>query len=253
MAVVFKASDLELGEPIALKVFTQVVHDAQAEERFKRELRLSRQLSNPHVVRLFDIGSYRGVRYISMELLKGLDLRARMASPIRYREAVEFIIQACAGLQAAHEAGVIHRDFKPENCFITESGLVKVMDFGIAKVQNAPGITTTGIVVGTPAYIAPEQVSNFSSVGFASDLYALGVVAYELFSGRLPFSHPEPLKLLMMHINDAPPPLRTHNKAIPEELERVILKLLEKDPARRFSSAKELAARLEEIRSRLPE
>ncbi len=252
MAVVFKAADLELGETIALKVFTQVVQDDQAEERFKRELRLSRQLSNPHIVRLFDIGSYRGVRYISMELLKGCDLRARMASPLPFRDALGYLAQACEGLHAAHQAGVIHRDFKPENCFITQGGLLKVMDFGIAKVQDAPGITTTGIIVGTPAYIAPEQVSNFSVVSFASDLYALGVVAYELFSGRLPFSHPEPMKLLMMHINDEPAPPRTHNPAIPEDLERVILKLLEKDPARRFSSGKELGRVFEEIASRWP-
>jgi serine/threonine-protein kinase len=252
MAVVFRATDVELGESIALKVFTQVVHDEQAEERFKRELRLSRQLQNPHIVRLFDIGTYRGIRYISMELLKGCDLRARMAAQLSYRDALDYLIQACSGLQAAHEAGVIHRDFKPENCFITEGGLVKIMDFGIAKVQSAPGITTTGIVVGTPAYIAPEQVSNFAAVSFASDLYALGVVAYELFSGRLPFTDPEPMRLLMMHINEAPRSPRTHNPAIPEELERVILKLLEKEPAKRFASAGDLAVSLEEIRAGLP-
>lgn len=252
MAVVFRASDLEIGEEIALKVFTQVLHDERAEERFKRELKLSRQLSDPHVVRLYDIGSWRGCRYISMELLKGQDLRARMASPLAYADALDYLVQICGGLQAAHAAGVVHRDLKPENCFVTDGGLVKVMDFGIAKVQNAPGLTTTGIIAGTPAYISPEQVSSFSEVGPAADLYALGVIAYEIFTGRLPFSHDEPLRLLMMHVNDQPAPPRSVNPAIPVALERIIRRLLEKSPARRFASASELAAALAAVRGQLP-
>jgi serine/threonine-protein kinase len=252
MAVVFRAVDQDLGEEIAVKVFTQAVFDQQTEERYKRELRLSRQISNPHVVRLFDIGSFRGLRYITMELLRGEDLRARMGSRLPARQALDYLIQACDGLQAAHDVGVVHRDFKPENCFVTDSGRIKVMDFGIAKVQSAPGITTTGIIVGTPAYISPEQISDFGSVGSGSDLYALGVVAYELFTGRLPFAHAEPLKLLMMHMNDAPVPPRAHEPGIPAELEGVILRLLEKRPAQRFASCRELAARLEEIRAVLP-
>ena len=251
MAVVFRATDLDLGEEIALKVFVQALHDEEASERFKRELKLSRQLSNPHVVRLFDIGSYRGTRYISMELLKGRDLRARLSSPLSNSDALSYLIQVCEGLQAAHDAGVVHRDLKPENCFVTTDGLVKVMDFGIAKVQSAPGLTTTGIIQGTPAYISPEQVNSFSNVTFSADLYSLGVVAYEVFTSRLPFSHAEPMKVLMMHLNDVPTPPRVHNPKVPQDIEAVILKLLEKDPARRFSSCRELAARLQEIRDGL--
>ncbi len=250
MAAVFRATDLDLGDEIALKVFTQAVQDEEAEARFKRELRLSRQLSDPHIVRLFDIGSYLGFRYISMELLIGSELRKHMRSPLAFADGLDYLIQACVGLQAAHDVGIIHRDFKPENCFITSSGLVKVMDFGIAKAQSAPGLTSTGFIAGTPAYISPEQIKDFTNVNFSTDLYALGVVAYEMFTGKVPFSHSQPMNVLMMHLFEAPKPPRAHNPDIPQDLEQVVLGLLHKDPARRFGSCRELAERLEEIRRR---
>jgi eukaryotic-like serine/threonine-protein kinase len=250
MAAVFRATDLDLGDEIALKVFTQAVHDEEAEERFKRELRLSRQLSDPHIVRLFDIGSYLGFRYISMELLIGSELRKHMRSPLAFAQGLDYLIQACVGLQAAHDVGIIHRDFKPENCFITTNGLVKVMDFGIAKAQSAPGLTTTGFIAGTPAYISPEQIKDFSNVKFSTDLYALGVVAYEMFTGKVPFTHSQPMSVLMMQLFEAPMAPRAHNPDIPPDLEQVILGLLDKEPARRGGSCRELAERLEEIRRR---
>jgi tetratricopeptide (TPR) repeat protein len=250
MAAVFRATDLDLGDQIALKVFTQAVEDEEAEERFKRELRLSRQLSDPHIVRLFDIGSYLGFRYISMELLIGSELRKHMRSPLAFAQGLDYLIQACVGLQAAHDVGIIHRDFKPENCFITTNGLVKVMDFGIAKAQSAPGLTTTGFIAGTPAYISPEQIKDFSNVKFSTDLYALGVVAYEMFTGKVPFTHSQPMSVLMMQLFEAPMAPRAHNPDIPPDLEQVILGLLDKEPARRGGSCRELAERLEEIRRR---
>jgi serine/threonine-protein kinase len=250
MAAVFRATDLDLGGEIALKVFSQAIQDEEAEERFKRELRLSRQLSDPHIVRLFDIGSHLGFRYISMELLIGSDLRKHMRSPLAFAQGLDYLIQACVGLQAAHDVGIIHRDFKPENCFITTSGLVKLMDFGIAKAQSAPGLTTTGFIAGTPAYISPEQIKDFSNVNFSTDLYALGVVAYEMFTGKVPFSHRQPMTVLMMQMFETPMPPRVHNPDIPQDLEQVVLGLLNKDPARRFPSCRKLAERLEEIRRR---
>jgi serine/threonine-protein kinase len=249
-ASVFRATDLDLGDEIALKVFTQAVHDEEAEERFKRELRLSRQLSDPHIVRLFDIGSHHGFRYISMELLIGSDLRKHVSSRLAFAEGLDYLIQASVGLQAAHDVGIIHRDFKPANCFITTSGLVKLMDFGLARAHSAPGLTAAGFIAGTPAYISPEQIRDFSNVTFSTDLYALGVVAYEMFTGKVPFSHSQAMTVLMMHLTEAPMPPRAHNRRIPEDLEQVVLKLLNKDPARRFGSCRELAGRLEEIRRR---
>jgi serine/threonine-protein kinase len=251
-AVVFRALDLALEEEIALKVFLQPVDEEQADKRVRRELKLARQLAHPNIVRVYDIGFTQGCRYISMELLSGEDLRSRLASPLSVTEAVGYLIQASAGLQAAHEQGIIHRDVKPENCFATTEGVLKLMDFGIAKLQAAPGLTTTGIIAGTPAYISPEQIRNFSGVTPATDLYALGVVAYELLTGSVPFQDDSSMSVLIKHLNEAPPAPRRRNPQIPVELEEIVLRLLEKDPARRFPSARDLGRRLEEVLVGLP-
>jgi len=158
-------------------------------------------------------------------------------------------VQACRGLQAAHDAGVIHRDVKPDNFFVTESGVLKVMDFGIAKHHAAVGVTVAGSIAGTPQYMSPEQIGNFSAVTPATDLYALGICAYELFTGALPFTHAELVPLLMMHVNQAPEPPRKKNPTVPEELEQIILRLLAKDPARRLPSCAALADELTRIKS----
>jgi serine/threonine-protein kinase len=250
-SVVFRARDALVGSEVALKLFTQAVYDEETDRRFRRELSLSRQVTHPNVVRLYDIGFFHGFRYITMELLSGSELRSRMRSgPLPIDEGLDYLIQACAGLHAAHERGVIHRDVKPENCYITRDGRLKVMDFGIAKLQAATGVTATGMIAGTAAYMAPEQAMNFRGVTASADVYSLGVVAYELFTGSLPFQHPEMMPLLLMHSRDAPPPPRARNPAIPETLEQVVLRCLEKEPGRRFASCRALAGRLAEIRGR---
>src|SRR5438874_2406682 len=187
-----------------------------------------------------------------MELLTGESLKDRMAQPIEFRAALGYLVQACHGLQAAHEAGVVHRDVKPDNFFVTKDGVLKVMDFGIAKQHAAPGVTVAGSIAGTPFYMSPEQISNFSTVTQATDLYALGICAYELFTGAPPFTHSELVPLLMMHVNQTPESPRKKNPVIPEELERVILRLLAKDPARRHPSCGALADDLLRIKQSLP-
>jgi hypothetical protein len=250
-SVVFRARDGRVGGQVALKLFTQAVYDEETDRRFRREIMLSREVTHPNVVRLYDIGFFHGFRYLTMELLSGRDLRSRMRrGPLSIDEALDYLIQACAGLHAAHERGVIHRDVKPENCFVTRDGRLKLMDFGIAKLQAATGLTATGMIAGTAAYMAPEQAMNFRGVTASADIYSLGVVAFELFTGRLPFQHPETMPLLLMHSRDAPPSPRALNPEIPEPLERVILQCLEKQPARRFASCRQLAGRLAEIRHR---
>jgi serine/threonine-protein kinase len=159
-------------------------------------------------------------------------------------QAIEFLLQACAGLQAAHDRGIVHRDVKPENFFITEHGVLKVMDFGIAKRQTTKGLTVAGMIAGTPEYISPEQINDFGSVSVGTDLYALGIIAYELLTGTVPFSSEELMTLLMAHLTEPPPPLRSRNPEIPERIEAIVLKLLEKKPADRYASCNDLARTL---------
>jgi len=246
--VVFRATDLELSEEIALKIFKPANEDEQALARFRQELQLSRQLVHPNIARLFEFGLYRGCRFITMELLLGCDLKHLLTGPMEVGRGIYLLTQVCSGLKAAHDRGIVHRDIKPENLFVVRNDVVKVMDFGIAKRQLTRGVTMAGMVAGTPEYISPEQIDNFTAVTPVSDLYSLGVVAYEMFTGELPFKSNELVPLLMMHINNEPPPLRTKVPSIPEPLERLVLRLLAKKPEQRFPDAGALASALEEIR-----
>ena len=248
MATVFRAFDLELEENVALKVFNLEQASEVLVARFKQELKLSRQLIHPNIIRLYDIGAHNGHRYISMELLVGKSLKDCMWQPIEFRTALGYLLQACHGLQAAHDAGVIHRDVKPDNFFVTEDGILKVMDFGIAKQYATPGVTVAGAIAGTPLYMSPEQIGNFSTVTHLTDLYALGVCAYEMFTGQVPFFHEELVPILMMHVNNRPVPPREKNPHVPAELDAIILRLLAKDPKQRYQSCRELAQELGAIR-----
>jgi serine/threonine-protein kinase len=251
MSVVFRATDFDLGDEIALKVLTHAVFDPETDARLRRELMLSRQLLHPNVVRVFEMGLAQGFRYLTMELLVGHKLADRLHSgPIGLDEGLGYLAQACAGLQAAHDLGIVHRDVKPNNFFITEGHVLKVMDFGLAKVRGAQGLTASGVIGGTPAYMAPEQASDFRAVTPASDIYALGVVAYEMFTGALPFSHENPLSILIMHRETPPPPPRSRNPSLPDELESIILDCLQKDPARRITSCREMGRRVRALRAR---
>jgi serine/threonine-protein kinase len=251
MSVVFQAADVEIEDEIALKVLTQAVFDAETDARLRRELMLSRQLVHPNIVRIFEIGMAHGLRYLVMELLAGSKLSERLRdAPLPLAEGLDYLSQVCAGLQAAHNLGVIHRDVKPGNCFVTQGGALKVMDFGLAKMRGAPGLTASSIVAGTPAYMSPEQANDFRSVTSAADIYSLGVVAFEMFTARLPFVHENQLNILLMHRETPPPPPRSINPALPEELERIILRCLEKDPLRRYGSCRELGQHLVALRSR---
>ncbi len=255
-AWVYRALDLELGEPVALKLF----HPASEKEaesliaRFKLELSLSRQLNHENVIRLFDLGSEGEWRYLTMELLDGVDLTTRMeqaGGPLPLVEGLVGLEQAARGLQAAHEKGVVHRDVKPQNVFITRSGVVKVMDFGIARRVNAPGVTVVGTIAGTPEFMSPEQINGFSEVTHSTDLYALGVTAYQVFTGRLPFEYPALTRVLLAQATEQPPSPRVHNPKLPPALEALILQLLEKDVARRPATAALVASALRQLRESL--
>ena len=205
MAAIFRALDTELDDHVAIKVFTLPTQDPEVLQRFKQELSVARKLSHPNVVRLHDIGVHQGCRFITMELLSGEDLGKVLARErMKLARALELLSQACAGLQIAHDRGVIHRDMKPENLFLTEEGVLKVMDFGIAKDTNISSKTRTGMIAGTPAYMSPEQIAGFARVTLLTDIYALGIIAYQMCTGDVPFSHPEMMPTLMMHVSQPP-------------------------------------------------
>ncbi len=247
MAVVYEAADLELSESVALKVFRPTPQDEEGINRFRQELKVSRRLVHPNIARLYDIGVHGAQRYISMELLVGYSLERLCGTRWPARRGIECLLQVCEGLAFAHAQGVIHRDIKPGNLFLTREGIAKIMDFGIARERAAPGVTQAGMIIGTPEYLSPEQISG-APAGDQSDLYALGIVAYEMFTGRKPFVHDDLVPLLQMHIATPPEPPRKHAPQIPAALEAVILKLLHKDPRERYASARATAEALGAVR-----
>jgi hypothetical protein len=235
MGAVFRAFDQELDEAVALKVLTGSSTSEAMLERFRQELRLARRLTHRNIVRVHDIGMHAGQRFISMEMLQGADLRNHMsAGHLPRGVGIDLLQQSAAGLQAAHDMGVVHRDVKPENLFVTLDSVVKVMDFGIARTVLTPGMTMDGAMGGTATYMAPEQASDFSSVDGRADQYALGVVAFELLCGRPPFEHEALMPLLHMHATEPPPHPMDIDPSIPEPLAEVVLRALSKDPGDRY-------------------
>ncbi|HUG54486.1 MAG TPA: serine/threonine-protein kinase [Vicinamibacteria bacterium] len=247
MATVYRAHDLELSEDVALKLFRPTGDEEEALARFRQELRVSRRLLHPNITRLYDIGLHRGQRYLSMELLVGHSLEELTGAPWALRRGLDCLLQVCEGLGAAHAQGVIHRDIKSANIFLTREGLAKIMDFGIARERAAPGVTQAGMIVGTPEYMAPEQIRGRPATE-RSDLYALGIVAYEMFAGRKPFVHDDLLPLLQMHLLAPPVPPSQHRPGLLPALEEVILTLMQKEPEQRFASARAVAETLAAIR-----
>jgi serine/threonine-protein kinase len=251
MASVYQAQDLELSENVALKVFRPMPQDDEGIARFRQELKVSRRLIHPNITRLYDIGVHEGSRYISMELLIGHSLERLVGTRWPARRGIDVLLQVCFGLSAAHGQGVIHRDIKPGNLFLTREGIAKIMDFGIARERAVPGVTQAGMIVGTPEYLSPEQISGADS-GDTSDLYALGVVAYEMFTGRKPFVHDDLVPLLQMHLVTPPVPPREYAPQLPANLEALILTLLRKDPRDRYPSARATAEALAAMRGESP-
>ncbi len=257
MGVVYKAHDRQLDDEVALKVLRPdvVKEDPTLLERFKQEIKLARKITHRCVLRTHDFGEAGGTPYISMEFLEGVTLkdllRGKGALPIGV--GLRVAKQMCQGLDAAHRQGVVHRDIKPQNMLILpETGELKIMDFGIARtVQVKPGesgLTSAGTVMGTPDYIPPEQAEG-GAADFRSDLYSLGVVLYETFTGKLPFTGDSVMKIVMAHIQQPPPAPRKQNPRIPPALEAAILRCLAKDPAQRYAKVSDLLKDLTAISS----
>jgi eukaryotic-like serine/threonine-protein kinase len=245
MGVVYRAQDRQLDEVVALKLLRPEVlrDDPTLLERFKQEIKLARRITHRNVLRTHDFGEAAGTPYISMEYLEGVTLKDLIQSKGALPLGVGLRIakQACQGLEAAHRQGVVHRDIKPHNMLILpETGELKIMDFGIARVNEikggAGGLTTDGMVLGTPDYMPPEQAQGLPA-DFRSDVYSLGVVLFEVFTGRLPFTGDAPMAVVLAHIQTPPPRPRSLNAALPPALEALILRCMAKSPAQRFAGA----------------
>jgi tRNA A-37 threonylcarbamoyl transferase component Bud32/HAMP domain-containing protein len=252
MGVVYKARDRELDDLVALKVLRHELAGDHAQlERLKSEIKLARKITHPNVLRTYDFGELDGVAFISMEYVRGVTLRFMLdqAHRLPYSAGLRLAKQLCAGLGAAHAVGVIHRDIKPENLILEPTGNAKLMDFGIARPVSrlTPGQTQAGFVVGTPQYLAPEQVQGGDDIDTRADIYSCGVVLYEIFSGEVPFKANTAMEVLVKHLQDEPASPRTHWADMPPRLEAAILRCLRKNPAERFQKVEELQHELEAL------
>ena len=244
MATVFLAQELSLARKVAIKVMSPaMIHGAGMAERFKREARTAAHLSHPNIIPVYAVREGDGLLFFVMKLVEGTPLDAIIKElgklPIPMVEAV--LAQVGGAFGYAHRHGVVHRDIKPSNILIDDEGWAVVTDFGIAKVQETEGLTQTGMAVGTPTYMSPEQCGGGVITG-ASDQYALGVVAYEMLAGRAPFISSGMMALMYSHYHEEVPPLELFRPDCPEQLRLAVMRMLEKDPAKRFASMEEAVA-----------
>ncbi len=246
MGVVYKAFDRETEEMVALKVLRgEIAADESALVRFRNEVRVARRVTHKNVCRIHDFNRTEDAAYISMEFIEGRSLRQMILETggLGLEQGMPMARQICDGLAEAHRQGIVHRDLKPENVMVDRDSTVRLLDFGIARSALGAGVTQTGAVMGTPAYMAPEQAEG--NVDHRSDIYALGLILYEMFTGAPTFRAPTPIAVVMKHIQEIPTPPRNFKPAIPVHVERTILRCLAKKPDDRFQSVTEVADALE--------
>jgi serine/threonine protein kinase len=254
MGRVYKVYDKKIKEVVALKLIRpEISADENTIERFNNELRLARKISHRHVCRVYDLGEEGSSHFITMEYVPGEDLKRfiKRSGQLTVGKAVLIARQVCEGLAEAHHLGIIHRDLKPQNIMIDAEGNTRIMDFGIARFLEGEGMTTQGVMIGTPDYMAPEQ-AELEGVDQRSDIYALGIILFEMVTGRVPFEGKTPLSVAMKHKNQAPPDPRDLNAQVTEDLSRVIHTCLEKEKSRRYQRVEDLLADLKNIEDVLP-
>jgi serine/threonine protein kinase len=250
MGSVYRARDLELEEVVAIKTLRpEFVADTISIERFKQEIRLARRLSHGNIVRTHDLGQWRGVYYLTMEYVEGMTVRELIDTRGQLGISATLAVgsQLAAALSAAHEQGIVHRDVKPQNLLLDKDGVLKVMDFGIARLaERTSTLTEAGLVVGTPAYMSPEQLLA-EAIDARSDLYAAGIVLYECLTGTLPFHAESPVSLIAKLLHEEPLAPAALNAETPAGLSDLVLSLLAKSPEDRVQTAHELADRLRTV------
>lgn len=248
MATVYRALPMDArdaSEVVAVKVMRrELVHDQEMSHRFQRETKVTAALDHPNIVRVVDFGEHEGIAYLAMEWMEGGTLRDKTQGQVVALEDVwDVLAPLCSAVHYAHTQGVVHRDLKPENIMITLSGALKVTDFGLARSGPADKITATGAVLGTPAYMSPEQIQG-DPPSPAMDQYSVGMIAYELLTGRYPFDDCEPVQLIFKTLMEEPiPPSRF--RQLPAGVDEVILKLLEKQPEQRYADLAEASLALQ--------
>ncbi len=242
MGSVYRAFDRELDERVALKVLRrELLGDPVTLERFRREVKLARRVTHPNVARVYDIGEHEGVRFLTMELVDGESLAATLAREVALAPArvVAIARAVCDGLSAAHAAGVVHRDLKPDNVILARDGRVVLTDFGIARLAGSGASRTLGMVLGTPQYMAPEQVDPRGEIDGRADLYALGVMLFEMLAGEAPWKGDSPIAIAARRLV-APPPDPGDVVNVPASLAAIVLRLIAREPAGRFASASDV-------------
>jgi serine/threonine protein kinase/Tfp pilus assembly protein PilF len=250
MGKVYRALDKKLNEEVALKLIKpEISADEKTVERFRNELRMARKISHRNVGRMYELMEHMGIHYITMEYISGQDLRSliRQTGKLTTEKAISIAKEICEGLAEAHRLGVIHRDLKPSNILVDKQGDAKIMDFGIARLLKSKGTTGTRHMIGTPEYMSPEQIDADGDIDQRSDIYSLGVILYEMLTGRVPFGGDTPLSVAYKHKNKKPTNPRDFNAQITNELSVLILKCLEKNKEARYQSAGEIRSQLEEI------
>lgn len=250
MAEVYKARCNKLNRYVAVKILKKEFCDNEdIVNKFKREATAIAGLSDTNIVNVLDVGTQDGINYIVMEYVKGKTLKEfiKQFGKLNYESAITIGIQIAKALECAHKNGIIHRDVKPQNILITEEGVIKVTDFGIAKSSSSATLTNTTTIMGSAHYFSPEQAKG-SIVDNRADLYSLGVVLYEMVTGKLPFEADSPVTIALKHIQDEVVPPKSINSKIPENLSKLIMKCMEKDPALRYQSAREIITDLQKIK-----
>ncbi len=243
MARVYIGRDLRLNRRVAVKIpHPHIIADSDFLSRFRHEAQAAAMLTHPNLVDVYDVGQDGDIHYIVMEYVEGTDLKTLInrEAPLPIARALAIAEQIARGLHAAHRVGLVHRDVKPQNVIVTPDGFARITDFGVAKSHLSTALTETGVSFGTVDYISPEQAQGLPA-GPQADIYALGVVLYEMLTGRLPFSGNNAVAVAMKHVAEVPPPPRTFNRQIPPHIEALVLRAMAKDPAQRPRSAEEFA------------